>query len=130
MILNFSIPYLQEEPHCDLTQFSASFRNYETTSDINLNKRTKTIYTPLELQFIEMKKRYKDAILCVECGYKYRFFGEDAEVILFFTELWKDTCIVLSCLKSMGISRRRLLVDISFTAVFNTWKQDEKSLHT
>ncbi|XP_042678835.1 DNA mismatch repair protein Msh3 isoform X3 [Centrocercus urophasianus] len=55
-------------------------RNYETTSDINLNKRTKTIYTPLELQFIEMKKRYKDAILCVECGYKYRFFGEDAEI--------------------------------------------------
>uniref|UniRef100_A0A803XNJ1 DNA mismatch repair protein MSH3 n=1 Tax=Meleagris gallopavo TaxID=9103 RepID=A0A803XNJ1_MELGA len=69
-----------EEPHCDLSQFSASFRNYETTSDINLNKRTKTIYTPLELQFIEMKKRYKDAILCVECGYKYRFFGEDAEI--------------------------------------------------
>uniref|UniRef100_A0A669Q3C8 DNA mismatch repair protein MSH3 n=1 Tax=Phasianus colchicus TaxID=9054 RepID=A0A669Q3C8_PHACC len=70
----------KEEPHCDLSQFSASFRNYETTSDINLNKRTKTIYTPLELQFIEMKKRYKDAILCVECGYKYRFFGEDAEI--------------------------------------------------
>lgn len=95
MILNFSIFYLQEEPHCDLSQFSASFRNYETTSDVNLNKRTKTIYTPLELQFIEMKKRYKDAILCVECGYKYRFFGEDAEVILFFIELQKDTCIVL-----------------------------------
>ncbi|XP_010148324.1 PREDICTED: DNA mismatch repair protein Msh3-like, partial [Eurypyga helias] len=43
-------------------------------------KRTKTIYTPLELQFIEMKKQYKDAVLCVECGYKYRFFGEDAEI--------------------------------------------------
>lgn len=28
-----------------------------------------------------MKKKYKDAVLCVECGYKYRFFGEDAEVI-------------------------------------------------
>lgn len=28
-----------------------------------------------------MKKQYKDAVLCVECGYKYRFFGEDAEVI-------------------------------------------------
>lgn len=96
MILNFSVFCLQEEPHCDLSQFSASFRSYENTSDINLNKRTKTIYTPLELQFIEMKKRYKDAILCVECGYKYRFFGEDAEVILFFTGLWKDTCIVLA----------------------------------
>uniref|UniRef100_A0A8C4KZW7 DNA mismatch repair protein MSH3 n=1 Tax=Equus asinus asinus TaxID=83772 RepID=A0A8C4KZW7_EQUAS len=44
------------------------------------NKRTKSIYTPLELQYIEMKQQQKDAILCVECGYKYRFFGEDAEI--------------------------------------------------
>ncbi|XP_043402215.1 DNA mismatch repair protein Msh3 isoform X5 [Chelonia mydas] len=29
---------------------------------------------------MEMKEQYKDAILCVECGYKYRFFGEDAEI--------------------------------------------------
>ncbi|EOB01735.1 DNA mismatch repair protein Msh3, partial [Anas platyrhynchos] len=64
----------------DLSQFSASLKSYENTSDTNLNKRTKSIYTPLELQFIEMKKQYKDAVLCVECGYKYRFFGEDAEI--------------------------------------------------
>ncbi|XP_055647581.1 DNA mismatch repair protein Msh3 isoform X4 [Falco peregrinus] len=73
----------KEELHCDLSQFSASLKSYENTqytSDTNLNKRTKSIYTPLELQFIEMKKRYKDAVLCVECGYKYRFFGEDAEI--------------------------------------------------
>ncbi|NXN93062.1 MSH3 protein, partial [Rhinopomastus cyanomelas] len=57
-----------------------SHENIQNTSDINLNKRTKTIYTPLELQFLEMKKQYKDAVLCVECGYKYRFFGEDAEI--------------------------------------------------
>ncbi|NXX39318.1 MSH3 protein, partial [Tricholaema leucomelas] len=56
------------------------YGNAQNTSDITLNKRTKSIYTPLELQFIEMKKQYKDAILCVECGYKYRFFGEDAEI--------------------------------------------------
>ncbi|KAM6230940.1 DNA mismatch repair protein Msh3 [Porphyrio hochstetteri] len=73
----------KEELHCDLSQFSASLKsceNTQNTSDINLNKRTKSIYTPLELQFIEMKKQYKDAVLCVECGYKYRFFGEDAEI--------------------------------------------------
>ncbi|XP_066843809.1 DNA mismatch repair protein Msh3 isoform X3 [Anser cygnoides] len=70
----------KEESHCDLSQFSASLKSYENTSDANLNKRTKSIYTPLELQFIEMKKQYKDAVLCVECGYKYRFFGEDAEI--------------------------------------------------
>ena len=27
-----------------------------------------------------MKQQHKDAVLCVECGYKYRFFGEDAEI--------------------------------------------------
>ncbi|XP_071436244.1 DNA mismatch repair protein Msh3 [Pithys albifrons albifrons] len=73
----------KEEVRCDLSQFSASLKSCENTqnaSDTNLNRRTKTIYTPLELQYIEMKKQYKDAVLCVECGYKYRFFGEDAEI--------------------------------------------------
>ncbi|KAJ8380672.1 hypothetical protein SKAU_G00014500 [Synaphobranchus kaupii] len=44
------------------------------------NRRTKSIYTPLELQYMEIKEKHKDALLCVECGYKYRFFGEDAEI--------------------------------------------------
>jgi len=44
------------------------------------NRRTKTIYTPLEVQYMEIKKQHVDTVLCVECGYKYRFFGEDAEV--------------------------------------------------
>ncbi|NWR75466.1 MSH3 protein, partial [Centropus unirufus] len=57
-----------------------TYESTQNTSDTSLNKRTKSIYTPLELQFIEMKKQYKDAVLCVECGYKYRFFGEDAEI--------------------------------------------------
>ncbi|NXD83542.1 MSH3 protein, partial [Halcyon senegalensis] len=57
-----------------------SYENTQNTSDTTLNRRTKSIYTPLELQFMEMKKQYKDAVLCVECGYKYRFFGEDAEI--------------------------------------------------
>ena len=37
-------------------------------------------YTPLEQQYITIKSQYPDAVLCVECGYKYRFFGEDAEI--------------------------------------------------
>lgn len=47
----------------------------------SLNSRTKSTYTPLELQFLEVKSKYSDVILFVECGYRYRFFGEDAEVI-------------------------------------------------
>ncbi|XP_072777820.1 DNA mismatch repair protein Msh3 isoform X2 [Taeniopygia guttata] len=73
----------KEELQCNLSQFSVSLKSYENSqnsSETNLNRRTKSIYTPLELQFIEMKKKYKDAVLCVECGYKYRFFGQDAEI--------------------------------------------------
>ncbi|XP_064592880.1 DNA mismatch repair protein Msh3 [Zonotrichia leucophrys gambelii] len=67
----------KEELQCNLSQFSLkSYENSQNSSETNLNKRTKSIYTPLELQFIEMKKKYKDAVLCVECGYKYRFFAQ------------------------------------------------------
>jgi len=44
------------------------------------NPRTKTQFTPLEQQFMEIKEKYKNAVLFIECGYKYKFFGEDAEV--------------------------------------------------
>ncbi|XP_015283595.1 PREDICTED: DNA mismatch repair protein Msh3 [Gekko japonicus] len=73
----------REETCLQFSQFSSSnisCENIQNTSDMSLNKRTKSVYTPLELQFLEVKNQYKDVILCVECGYKYRFFGEDAEV--------------------------------------------------
>uniref|UniRef100_A0A670XQI5 DNA mismatch repair protein MSH3 n=1 Tax=Pseudonaja textilis TaxID=8673 RepID=A0A670XQI5_PSETE len=62
--------------------FTMKMRSENTcnTSDTTLKKPTKIVYTPLELQFLELKKQYKDAILCIECGYKYRFFGDDAEI--------------------------------------------------
>lgn len=44
------------------------------------SRRVKSVYTPLEQQFIQLKQQHEDALLAVECGYKYRFFGEDAEV--------------------------------------------------
>ncbi|KAG0589041.1 hypothetical protein KC19_2G287300 [Ceratodon purpureus] len=40
----------------------------------------KPTYTPLELQVVELKERYPDVLLMVEVGYKYRFFGNDAEI--------------------------------------------------
>ncbi|GFP82204.1 DNA mismatch repair protein msh3 [Phtheirospermum japonicum] len=36
-------------------------------------------YTPLEQQVVELKNRYPDVLLMIEVGYKYRFFGSDAE---------------------------------------------------
>lgn len=37
-------------------------------------------YTPLEQQVVELKAKYKDVLLMVEVGYRFRFFGEDAEI--------------------------------------------------
>ena len=44
------------------------------------NVHASQVYTPLEQQVIQLKEQHKDALLAVECGYKYRFFGNDAEV--------------------------------------------------
>uniref|UniRef100_A0A5F8HCN3 DNA mismatch repair protein MSH3 n=1 Tax=Monodelphis domestica TaxID=13616 RepID=A0A5F8HCN3_MONDO len=64
--------------------FTSSYKSHESVQSTSEakppNRRTKSIYTPLELQYLEMKEQHKDAILCIECGYKYRFFGEDAEI--------------------------------------------------
>ncbi|XP_020222089.1 DNA mismatch repair protein MSH3 isoform X2 [Cajanus cajan] len=36
-------------------------------------------YTPLEQQVLNLKAKHPDVLLMVEVGYKYRFFGQDAE---------------------------------------------------
>ncbi|KAI1194229.1 muts domain V-domain-containing protein [Nemania serpens] len=44
-------------------------------------KGTKTgKLTPMEIQFLDIKRKHMDAILIVEVGYKFKFFGEDARV--------------------------------------------------
>uniref|UniRef100_A0A3P9P9U6 DNA mismatch repair protein MSH3 n=1 Tax=Poecilia reticulata TaxID=8081 RepID=A0A3P9P9U6_POERE len=43
-------------------------------------RRSRSTYTPLEQQVMELKQQHRDVLLAVECGYKYRFFGEDAEI--------------------------------------------------
>ncbi|XP_066568010.1 DNA mismatch repair protein Msh3 isoform X1 [Amia ocellicauda] len=74
----------QDRQGFNLSQFanaSSGGASKKTQLEVSVpNKRTKSIYTPLELQFLEIKQKHKDALLCVECGYKYRFFGEDAEI--------------------------------------------------
>ncbi|XP_039615196.1 DNA mismatch repair protein Msh3 isoform X3 [Polypterus senegalus] len=74
----------QNGSKCDLSRFSStSLRPEAQKNEVDFippNRRTKCIYTPLELQYLEIKEKHKDVLLCVECGYKYRFFGDDAEV--------------------------------------------------
>lgn len=34
--------------------------------------------TPMEIQFLDIKRKHQDTLLIVEVGYKFKFFGEDA----------------------------------------------------
>lgn len=36
--------------------------------------------TPMEIQFLDIKRKHMDTVLIVEVGYKFKFFGEDARV--------------------------------------------------
>lgn len=36
--------------------------------------------TPMEIQMLDIKRQHMDAILIVEVGYKFKFFGEDARI--------------------------------------------------
>ncbi|KAM5300159.1 DNA mismatch repair protein Msh3 [Ctenodactylus gundi] len=72
------------QPNQKDAQFGPSQRSHENLQralDSRApNRRSKSVYTPLELQYLDVKRQHGDAVLCVECGYKYRFFGEDAEI--------------------------------------------------
>ena len=43
-------------------------------------KKSGSKLTPMEKQFLEIKRKNLDTILIVEVGYKFKFFGEDARV--------------------------------------------------
>lgn len=36
--------------------------------------------TPMEIQFLDIKRQHPDTVLIMEVGYKFRFFGEDARI--------------------------------------------------
>ena len=63
---------------------ATSFASIDLTSDTALtstaSSKTKVKYTPLELQVLDSKRKHPDLLLLFEVGYKYRFFGRDAEV--------------------------------------------------
>ncbi|KAF9565795.1 Mismatch repair protein msh3 [Mortierella alpina] len=67
-------PSLQDAPSQSTSKAAASSRSVGT------KKAAKSIYTPLEKQYLEIKEQYPDTILCIEVGYKFRFFGHDAEI--------------------------------------------------
>jgi DNA mismatch repair protein MSH3 len=43
-------------------------------------KKASTKLTPMEIQYLDIKRKHLDTIIVMEVGYKYKFFGEDARI--------------------------------------------------
>ena len=67
-------------PKKSSSTFLDKFSLPSASSSPAIGKKSQVKYTPLEQQYVAIKEQYADAVLLVECGYKYRFFGHDAEV--------------------------------------------------
>ncbi|XP_073806847.1 DNA mismatch repair protein Msh3 isoform X9 [Danio rerio] len=81
MVEEFKEEPIKVKQEFSFSQYAKNTGNRKSLEEPSVsNRRTKTIYTPLEEQYMEIKKQHVDTVLCVECGYKYRFFGEDAEI--------------------------------------------------
>ncbi|ORX77847.1 hypothetical protein BCR32DRAFT_295362 [Anaeromyces robustus] len=64
------------------TTSSISPKNSPIKSSSNNKKLLKKKdYTPLELQYLDIKKKNPNMLLAIEVGYKYRFFDEDAMTV-------------------------------------------------
>ncbi|GAB1600646.1 DNA mismatch repair protein Msh3-like [Argonauta hians] len=70
---------------------------------------SKSKYTPLELQVIDLKEKYPNTILLIECGYKYRFFGEDAQIA---ADVLNIMCNPDHNFKTASIPTHRLFVHV------------------
>lgn len=66
-------------------------------------------YTPLEQQVVALKAKHPNTVLFIECGYKYRFFGEDAEIA---AKVLKITCNPDHNFMTASIPTHRLLVHV------------------
>lgn len=56
-------------------------KDLDKSPEQHSNKQKKKELTPLEQQVVELQEKYHpDCVLVIECGYKYRFFGRDAEI--------------------------------------------------
>ncbi|TXG70881.1 hypothetical protein EZV62_005816 [Acer yangbiense] len=58
---------------------SSLLSNLREPSPPNLPEPSTKNYTPLEQQVVDLKKKHPDVLLMIEVGYRFRFFGDDAE---------------------------------------------------
>eukprot|EP00300_Choanocystis_sp_HF-7_P014712 c18789_g1_i2.p1 GENE.c18789_g1_i2~~c18789_g1_i2.p1 ORF type:complete len:774 (+),score=183.23 c18789_g1_i2:23-2323(+) len=71
-----------------LSKTSSNVEKVDSTSEQDLKRafhacrpgQKATGYTPLEQQFVAIKRKHQDMLLVIEVGYKFKFYGQDAEI--------------------------------------------------
>jgi DNA mismatch repair protein MSH3 len=53
-------------------------KNSKDAKKSSVGKKSGSNLTPMERQFLEIKRKHMDTLLVMEVGYKFRFLGEDA----------------------------------------------------
>lgn len=66
----------------DVFKLKKAFEDEEGTDNKSATFGTKIMsnvkYTAFEQQVVSLKKKHPDILLLIECGYRFRFFGDDA----------------------------------------------------
>ncbi|GFY80121.1 DNA mismatch repair protein Msh3 [Trichonephila inaurata madagascariensis] len=79
--INPKVPISQEQQETTTQELSKAEMNTSENFKLNDTADKNLKYTALEKQYLELRSKYPDALLLIECGYKYRFFGKDAETV-------------------------------------------------
>jgi DNA mismatch repair protein MSH3 len=79
-----SVPFSMVSKLDRRTTFAAnvldSFESYTVSKETSSQPVEKVKYTPLEQQVVTVRQEYPGTVLMVECGYRMRFFGDDATI--------------------------------------------------
>ena len=81
----------------------------EKNKELKRARKKEKKYTPLESQFIKIKMQNRDVVLAVEVGYKYKFFGGDAEIA---GRILNIVCYDNGAFKAASIPTQRLSVHV------------------
>ena len=86
---------------------------------------SKVKYTPLEQQYMSIKAAYPDAVLFMECGYRYRFFGQDAELASDVLKIaaYQDHSFMTASIPThrLNVHLRRSVLNVCSLLLFYLW---------
>jgi hypothetical protein len=105
--------YLDEERHSACMRLVYESTRKEDTDARNSTPSAQAKYTPMEQQVVALKKQHQGALLAIECGYRFRFFGDDAtaaaEVLSIYAHMDHNFMVASIPTHRLAVHVRRLV---------------------